>query len=134
MRLPKKMRALRACYRVFIKFPEARSNRNSEAVYDVILLTGFLHHFDPAAIGKLLRKVHAALAQNGRVVTLEFIPNEDRVSPPESASFSMNMLGATPAGDAYPFSELKRMFEDAGFSSNELRRLPGPESVIVSRK
>jgi 2-polyprenyl-3-methyl-5-hydroxy-6-metoxy-1,4-benzoquinol methylase len=102
--------------------------------YDVILLTGFLHHFDPQGIGKLLRKVLAALAPNGRVVTLEFIPNEDRVSPPESASFSMTMLGATPAGDAYPFSQLDRMFKDAGFSSNELRRLPGPESIVVSRK
>lgn len=118
----------------FHKIPGSAFQQEFGSGHDVILLTGFLHHFDPAAIGKLLRKVHAALAQNGRVVTLEFIPNEDRVSPPESASFSMNMLGATPAGDAYPFSELNRMFEDAGFSSNELRRLPGPESVIVSRK
>jgi hypothetical protein len=118
----------------FHKIPGSAFQKEFGSGYDVILLTGFLHHFDPPAIGKLLRKVHAALAQNGRVVTLEFIPNEDRVSPPDSASFSMNMLGATPAGDAYPFSELDRMFKDAGFSSNELRRFPGPESVVVSRK
>ena len=29
--------------------------------YDLVLLTGFLHHFDPATIEKLLRKIHTAL-------------------------------------------------------------------------
>jgi hypothetical protein len=103
--------------------------------YDVILLTGFLHHFDPASIDRLLRKLHAALSPHGQVVTLEFVPNDDRVSPPDAASFSMVMLGTTPAGDAYPFSEYDRMFQKAGFSRSELRRLPdGPQSVILSRK
>jgi hypothetical protein len=31
-------------------------------------------------------------------VTLEFIPNEDRVTPPDSAGFSMMMLLSTPSG------------------------------------
>lgn len=101
--------------------------------YDLILLTGFLHHFDPAAIETLLRKAHGALAPGGRVVTVEFVPNEDRVTPPLVAAFAMVMLGVTRAGDAYPFSEYDRMFRNAGFSSNELRHLPmGPQSVIVS--
>ena len=39
--------------------------------YDLVLLTGFLHHFDPPTIEKLLRKVHAALALNGRAVTVD---------------------------------------------------------------
>lgn len=118
----------------FHKIPGSAFQEEFGNAYDVILLTGFLHHFDPATIGKLLHKVNAALSQNGRVITLEFIPNDDRVSPPDAASFSMNMLGATPGGDAYPFSDYERMFQEASFSTNELRRLPGPESVIISRK
>jgi ubiquinone/menaquinone biosynthesis C-methylase UbiE len=102
--------------------------------YDIVLLTGFLHHFDPPAIATLLRKIHAALKPGGRAVTVEFVPNEDRVTPPIPAAFSMVMLGFTKAGDAYPFSEYDRMFRAAGFSSNELRRTPGPQSIIVSRK
>lgn len=102
--------------------------------YDVVLLTGFLHHFDPAAIDALLRRVHRALAPYGRVVTVEFVPNEDRVTPPMAASFSMVMLAGTRAGDAYTFSEFDAMFRKAGFSSNELRPGPGPQSFIVSRK
>jgi SAM-dependent methyltransferase len=102
--------------------------------YDVVLLTGFLHHFDPAAIETLLRKIHLALKADGVVASVEFVPNEDRVTPPAAAAFSMVMLGSTRAGDAYPFSEYDRMFRAAGFSSSELRRTPGPQSFIISKK
>ena len=75
--------------------------------YDLVLITNFLHHFDAPTNEKFLRKVHAALAPGGRAVTLEFIPNDDRVSPPSPAAFSMMMLGSTAHGDAYTFSELR---------------------------
>lgn len=101
--------------------------------YDLILLTNFLHHFDVPTNEGLLRKVHAALASNGRAVTLEFVPNDDRVSPPEAATFSMVMLGSTAHGDAYTFAEFERMFKNAGFSRSEhFRQPPSPESVIIS--
>ena len=83
--------------------------------YDVVLLTNFLHHFDPATCETLLRKVHASLADGGRAVTLEFVPNDDRVTPPESAAFSMIMLTSTPSGDAYTFAELERCLRMRGF-------------------
>ncbi len=105
------------------------------AGYDLVLLTNFLHHFDPPTCETLLRKVHAALAEGGRVVTLEFIPNEDRVSPPQAAGFSLMMLGATPSGDAYTFAELDRMFQNAGFKRSELYELPPTvERVVISYK
>jgi ubiquinone/menaquinone biosynthesis C-methylase UbiE len=103
--------------------------------YDVVLLTNFLHHFDPPTCESLLKKVYAALAPGGRAVTFEFVPNEDRVSPPVPATFSMMMLGTTPSGDAYTFSEFERMFGNAGFSSNELHPLPPTlEQVVISHK
>ena len=103
------------------------------AGYDLVLLTNFLHHFDPPTNDGLLRKVHAALAPGGRAVTLEFVPNDDRVTPPDAATFSMIMLGSTPHGDAYTFAEFERMFSNAGFTRSEHFRLPPmPESVIIS--
>ena len=103
--------------------------------YDIVLLTNFLHHFDVPTCETLLRKVHGALGPGGRAVTLEFIPNEDRVSPPLVAAFSMMMLGGTAGGDAYTFSELDRMFLNAGFSNNELRSIePSIQQVVVSTR
>lgn len=103
--------------------------------YDLVLLTNFLHHFDAATCETLLRKVHAALADGGRAATLEFVPNEDRVSPPDAAGFSMVMLTGTPSGDAHTFSELERMFANAGFSRSKLHPLPPTiEQVVISEK
>ncbi len=103
--------------------------------YDVVLLTNILHHFDVSTCEALVRKVHAALKAGGRVATLEFVPNEDRVSPPTSASFSLMMLGGTPAGDAYTFSELDGMFRRAGFARNDLHQATkSPQQIIISYK
>lgn len=101
------------------------------AGYDVALLTNFLHHFDPPTCERLLRKVHAALAPGGKAAALEFVPNEDRVSPPVAAAFSLMMLGSTPHGDAYTFSELERMFRNAGFSACSLHPLPPTDQQVV---
>ena len=103
--------------------------------YDLVLLTNFLHHFDPPTCEKLLRKVHAALADGGRAVTLEFVPNDDRVTPPEVAQFSMVMLVGTPSGDAYTFRELEQMFANAGFSRSTVHELPPTfQQVVISEK
>ena len=102
--------------------------------YDVILLTNLLHHFDHAANVCLLKRLKAALKPNGRVFTLEFVPNDDRVSPPSPASFALVMLASTPAGDAFTFGEFARMFNEAGFSSNTFIPLDGtPEALILSQ-
>src|SRR5689334_8065391 len=103
--------------------------------YDLVLVTNFLHHFDPPTNEKLLHKVHAALADGGRAVTLEFVPNEDRVTPPEVAGFSLVMLCGTPSGDAYTFPELERMFANAGFSSSTFHALPPTfQQAVISEK
>jgi hypothetical protein len=86
-------------------------------------------------IETLLRKVHAALADGGRAVTLEFVPNDDRVTPPDAAGFSMMMLVGTPSGDAYTFAELERMFANAGFSRSTVHPLPPSiQQVVISEK
>lgn len=103
--------------------------------YDLVLLTNFLHHFNSSTCEGLLRKVHAALVPGGRVVLLEFVPNDDRVTPPESAFFSLIMLGTTPEGDAYTFTEFRQMLAKAGFASAEHVPLEQmPESVIIATK
>jgi SAM-dependent methyltransferase len=103
--------------------------------YDLVLLTNFFHHFDQPTCVRLMRKVHAALKEGGRAVTLEFVPDETRVAPPAAATFALVMLSSTPAGDAYTFSEFDEMFREAGFSRSESHpEAAPPEHIIVSHK
>jgi ubiquinone/menaquinone biosynthesis C-methylase UbiE/predicted transcriptional regulator len=103
--------------------------------YDLILVPNFLHHFDEPTIEQLLKKLHRALKPGGRVATLEFVPNEDRVSPAMPAAFALIMLAETPAGDAFTRSELENMFNRAGFSRHEFHAMPpSPHSVLVSTR
>ncbi|MGI8772355.1 MAG: class I SAM-dependent methyltransferase [Acidobacteriaceae bacterium] len=100
--------------------------------FDIALLTNFLHHFDAPTCVALLKKVRASMKPGGRVATLEFVPNEDRVSPPAVAQFSLIMLATTPAGDAYTFRELEAMYHEAGLERVTQHALPlNPESAVV---
>jgi SAM-dependent methyltransferase len=102
--------------------------------YDVVLLTNFLHHFDHLTCVNLLKKVHRALRPGGHAATLEFVPNEDRVSPPMPAAFAMTMLTTTASGDAYPLSELTKMYTDAGFSEVTGRPIPmSPHTIVMGQ-
>lgn len=102
--------------------------------YDVALLPNFLHHFDFTTNVTLLKKVRAALQPGGLVAVIEFVPNEDRVSPPDGALFAMRMLGTTPSGDAYTFAEMDRMLRAAGFGAAESRSLaPAHQDLILAR-
>lgn len=102
--------------------------------YDVVLLTNFLHHFDiPTCVG-LLKKVRAALKPGGSAAVLDFVPNEDRVSPPEAAAFSLMMLASTPSGDAYTLSQYRSMFAEAGYKDVKHVPLPpNPNSAVIAR-
>jgi ubiquinone/menaquinone biosynthesis C-methylase UbiE len=103
--------------------------------YDLVLLTNFLHHFDMPTCDRLLAKVHRCLRLKGRAITLEMVPNEDRVSPPAAAAFSLIMLATTEAGDAYTFAQYDTMFRNAGFSTTELHPLEtSPQQLLVSVK
>jgi len=108
---------------------------NSDKGYDLVLIPNFFHHFDPPTNEKLMRKIHAALNEGGRAITIEFVPDEGRAEPPQAVTFALTMLVTTARGDAYTFSEYEKMFADAGFSRSELIQPPmGIERVIVSYK
>jgi hypothetical protein len=103
--------------------------------YDFVLLTNIFHHFDMKTCEKLMRRVHAALNPGGKAITVEFVPNEDRVTPPTSAAFSLVMLAGTDAGDAYTFSQYEKMFGNAGFVKTTQHTVPdSPQQLLLSEK
>lgn len=103
--------------------------------YDLVLLTNFLHHFDVPTCETIASKTFAALAPCGQALTLEFIPDADRISPPSTAGFSLVMLASTARGDAYTFAELQSIFAHAGFARSTFHPLPPTtQQAVVSFK
>jgi hypothetical protein len=114
--------------------PGSAFSVNFGGPYDTVLLTNFLHHFDVETCVGLLKKVHGSLKPGGCAATLEFVPNEDRVSPPMPAAFSMTMLVTTAAGDAYTFRELADMYGRAGFTNVTSHPVPmSPHTIVTGR-
>jgi 2-polyprenyl-3-methyl-5-hydroxy-6-metoxy-1,4-benzoquinol methylase len=99
--------------------------------YDLILVPNFLHHFDEATCVKFLSKCAKALRPGGAVAIIEFVPNDDRVSPPASAAFSLTMLAGTPAGDAYTLKEFQQMLTKAGLHPLQAFPLPPAEHQLI---
>ena len=108
---------------------------NFDGPYDVVLLTNFLHHFDVATCEGLLKRLHAATRPDARVAVLEFVPNDDRVTPPNDAMFALTMLATTGHGDAYTHKEFDSMLRNAGFARSALIELsPLPQRVVVGHR
>jgi len=102
---------------------------------DIVLLTNFLHHFDLPTCERLAAKAYAVLAPSGRAITLDFIPDSDRISPLSTATFALAMLATTPHGDAYTFAEYQEVFARAEFLQSEFHPLPPTsQQAVVSYK
>ena len=99
--------------------------------YDLVLLPNFLHHFDKETCVELLKKVKQSLSATGKVLAVEFVPNEDRISPYMPACFAFVMLAHTPSGDAYTGAELDAMAVAAGFrGATTVPLASSPESLV----
>lgn len=103
--------------------------------YDAVLITNFLHHFEPEKNEAFLKRLYAAMNPGGQLVILEFVPDENRVTPPPAAMFALIMLANTERGDAYTFSELSRMCSNAGFKdANQIRLESAPQSLVIASR
>jgi ubiquinone/menaquinone biosynthesis C-methylase UbiE len=100
--------------------------------FDLVLLANFLHHFDEDTCVALLTKARSSLKSGGKVVAVEFVPNEDRVSPSRASTFSFMMLGSTPNGDAYTAHQFEDMARKAGFSATAVKAVPPTPMSLVT--
>jgi 2-polyprenyl-3-methyl-5-hydroxy-6-metoxy-1,4-benzoquinol methylase len=105
------------------------------STFDVVVLANFLHHFDPLTCDRLLRRTFESLADTGRAVVVEFVPNADRVTPPSVAQFAFTMLTTTRHGDAYTSEELEGMLRRAGLGTIERLSLPhSPQRALIASR
>jgi demethylspheroidene O-methyltransferase len=102
---------------------------------DIISLIRVLHDHDDEVVEALLRAVHDALPDNGRLLIAEPIAGLAGTEAIADAYFAF-YLRAMGTGQARTFDRLRSLLEAAGFAKIELRAVPMPlvASVITAIK
>lgn len=101
--------------------------------YDLALITNFLP--DLGTTEQLLKRIHSALVQNGRVALFELMLNDDRVSPPAAAALNLTLLATTRSGETRTASQLSEALKRAGFCQVEIREVPpAPNRVAIAHR
>jgi ubiquinone/menaquinone biosynthesis C-methylase UbiE len=103
--------------------------------FDLVILANILHYFGADECAAILRKVKSSLSPRGQACAIDFVPDEDRVSPPMQAMFAFLMLATSPGGDAYTSTDLDEIAKAAGFLGATTRPLrPTPQSLVMFEK
>ncbi|MFT0879348.1 methyltransferase [Rhodopseudomonas sp. G2_2311] len=102
---------------------------------DIISLVRVIHDHDDEVVEALLRAVHKALPDNGKLLIAEPIAGIPGTAAISDAYFAF-YLYAMGSGKARSFPRLQAMLENAGFSQVTLHPVPMPlvASVITASK
>ena len=84
-----------------------------------------LHHFPVQTCESLLRKIHRSLCAGRRVITLEFVPDENRVTPPPVAEFSLIMRRRRRKATPIRSGSMSRCLRRRDFPGRNSTRYPG---------
>jgi hypothetical protein len=102
---------------------------------DLAWISAIVHQNSREQNRRVLRKVHAALAEGGQILVRDFVMDESRTRPPDGAMFAVNMLVQTPAGGTFTLAELGEDLIAAGFRDpGFLYEGKGMDSVVKAVK
>ena len=102
--------------------------------YDLALLGNILHSEGEESSRNLLRRLHAALRPGGRVVIIEFLPNDARTGPPFPVFFALNMLLNTEHGNTFTLAEYTGWLREVGFARIETADIGSHSPLVIGYK
>jgi len=102
---------------------------------DLAWVSAIMHQNSREQNRELFAKVHAALADGGRILIRDVVMDSSRTCPRFGALFAVNMLVHTPAGGTFTFDELSEDLQSAGFTDAVLlKRDEFMNAVVQARK
>lgn len=102
--------------------------------YDLILLSAIVHINNYDQNKMLVKKCADVLNKSGMIIINDFVMNEDRTQPRQSALFALNMLVGTENGDTYTEKEMREWFESAGLSKIERKNTSFGSDLMIAVK
>jgi SAM-dependent methyltransferase len=99
--------------------------------FDLVFLSAVIHSNSAEQNRALIRSCAGALNPGGRVAVVDWVMDDDRVSPRGGAFFALNMLVATDDGDTFTEREIRGWMSQAGLAAGpRIETGSGPSIVI----
>jgi SAM-dependent methyltransferase len=99
---------------------------------DVVVMGNVLHDWDEDQKKALIAKAYDALNDGGRLITVEFVIDDERRVNAPGLLMALNMLIETAGGFDYTGAQFDRWCREAGFTRTEVVPLAGPSSAAVA--
>lgn len=101
---------------------------------DVITMGNILHDWDLPQKKMLIAKAYEALPENGALIVIENIIDDERKENVFGLLMSLNMAVETEGGFDYSHADFHRWAIEAGFRSTSKLHLTGPSSAVIAYK
>lgn len=102
--------------------------------YDWVLLGHICHSLGARGSQELISKSFRALRDKGRLLIIDFIPDEERSYELLPLLLAINALLGAPEGDTFTFSEYRSWLMKAGFSEAHTVQVGEHSPIIVGLK
>ena len=101
---------------------------------EIICMGNILHGLNETIKLTLIKKVYDALPENGILIAIENIIDNDRINNTFGMLMSLNMLIENGDGFDYTFNDFEKWIKQAGFNKAEMISLTGPASAAIAYK
>jgi len=103
------------------------------AGFDLVFLSAVIHSNSAPENAALVKSCAAALNPGGRVAVVDWVMDEDRISPPAGAFFALNMLVATDHGDTFTEAEIRGWMAGAGLEPGPRIDTGSGTSIVIGK-
>ncbi len=102
------------------------------ARFDLVVMAHICHMLGPTATQKAFRKLLKTLKPGGRLVIVDFVPDDHRSKAGWPLIFGVNMLITTPEGDVFTNAEYSQWLKEAGFQKVSLKEIDTEVTAIIA--
>jgi len=102
--------------------------------YDLVIVSNVLRYFSFKECLIILNKIFDALKRKGKVVVMETLIENDRVSPLYSALDSLRLFLFTPNGDLLTETEILLLLKEAWFSDIKIHQTSFNSTIFIGEK
>jgi ubiquinone/menaquinone biosynthesis C-methylase UbiE len=102
--------------------------------FDLALLGHICHSEGAEWSRRLIAKAFGALKKSGRILIMDYFPDEERKSAVMPLLMALNALLGSDDGDTFTLSEYRRWLSSAGFTQVQLLKTEDRASVLTAVK